>query len=239
MSSKLSKEKTRRYVVLSLPTIPRPVRNLSLIAVLVVGSNVLSHSIWNNETGPPPRSTLEFVSSSELYLMDKARIHIADHVTFEAEVRAVAEALEIPPEWLMAVMYAESAFDPSIVNRQGSGAVGLIQFMPATAQELHISVERLRKMSAAQQMKYVHRYLHKVQERYGSFESLTDLYLAILYPKARKKDACYRLYADPSRAYQQNAILDENKDGQVTIADIDKRLLRLFPTAYQQTKAST
>lgn len=239
MSSKLSKAKARRYVVLSLPAIPRPVRNLSLIVILVVGSNVLSHLFWNVDPGSQEENPSLVESGSDLYLIDKAQKHIVEIEAFEQAVRRVAGQLEIPASWLMSVIYAESAFKPSILNRQGSGAVGLIQFMPATAADLGVSVERLKRMSAVQQMEYVYKYLHKVQNRYGQFESLTDLYLSILYPKARKQDPCYRLYADPSRAYRQNAILDENKDGQVTISDIDRRLLRLFPTAYRHTFATT
>ena len=140
--------------------------------------------------------------------------------------------LEIAPEWLMAVMYAESKFDPSVLNYKGSGAVGLIQFMPATAMEMDVSVERLKRMSANQQLEYVYLYLETVRSRYGQFSSLTDLYLAILFPKAIGQDYCYTLYAKPSVSYQQNSGLDENKDGRVTISDVDRRLKRLFPTAY-------
>jgi hypothetical protein len=75
--------------------------------------------------------------------------------------------------------------------------------------------------------------LQTVRERYGEFENLTDLYLAILFPKAiEAEESCYALYAKPEKAYMQNAGLDENKDGRVTINDIDRRMKRMFPTAY-------
>ena len=147
--------------------------------------------------------------------------------------------LNVPPEWLMAVMYSESQFDASVLNHKGSGATGLIQFMPATASDLNVSMQRLRDMNHTQQLEYVYLYLQKVRERYGEYDSLTDLYLAILYPKARKQDLCYTMYAKPSKSYKQNSGLDENKDGRVTVSDIDRRMMRLYPTAYNQSMERT
>ncbi len=167
-----------------------------------------------------------------LYLIEQARPFVRDLAAFEDRVIDVAEDLDIPPEWLTAVMYAESKLDPGIQNLQGSGATGLIQFMPSTAAELGISIERLRRMEAVQQMEYVYLYLQTVRERYGDYESITDLYLGILYPKARGQDYCYTLFARPSESYRQNKGLDKDKDGRVTVSDVDKHLKALFPEAY-------
>ena len=60
--------------------------------------------------------------------MSEAKIHIQDTKAFAKKVQEVSARLEIPPEWLMAVMYVESKFDASVVNYKGSGAVGLIQY---------------------------------------------------------------------------------------------------------------
>ncbi len=228
----------RRYFVLSLPrnlpSIPRSVRRWSFIAVLVGGSNLLTHQLFNPGVGTTGllSSVISPEASAPLYLMDQARPLLADSKGFERKVREVSADLEIAPEWLMAVIYAESRFDPAIVNRRGSSATGLIQFMPSTAAELGVSVERLARMSATQQLDYVHRYLANVRDRYGPYRSFTDLYLGILYPKARNQDYCYTLYASPSQAYQRNLGLDEDKDGRVSVSDVDRYLKRIFPTAY-------
>ncbi len=174
-----------------------------------------------------------FVNHTEsLYLLEHAKPYIPDLNGFADRVIDVAEDLAVPPDWLMAVMYAESKFDPGIANLQGSGATGLIQFMPATAADLGISIDRLRRMEAVQQMEYVYLYLQTVRERYGEYESLTDLYLAILYPKARGQDYCYTLFSRPATSYRQNKGLDKDKDGRVTVSDVDKHLKGLFPEAY-------
>ena len=54
---------------------------------------------------------------------------------FRRKVLEIADRLLIDPNFLMAIMSFESGatFDPNIKNAAGSGATGLIQFMPSTA----------------------------------------------------------------------------------------------------------
>lgn len=215
-------------------------KQILIVVACVFLTNILSHTFFN------PSMDTGFAASAaeskilppeqELYLMDKASLFVPDTKNFERKVREIAHQLKVAPEWLMAVMYSESKFDASVKNYKGSGATGLIQFMPAAASELNVSLKRLGMMSHDQQMEYVFMYLQNVRERYGDFQSLTDLYLAILYPKAINQDYCYTLYAKPSQSYHQNSGLDENKDGRVTISDIDRRMQRLYPTAYISQK---
>lgn len=49
---------------------------------------------------------------------------------YENELQAVADTLKIPRDWLFNVISQESSWNPAAYN--GSGAVGLIQFMPQT-----------------------------------------------------------------------------------------------------------
>ncbi|MEZ4775057.1 MAG: transglycosylase SLT domain-containing protein [Bacteroidia bacterium] len=180
--------------------------------------------------------------SERLYLIEHADPYVADMDKFEEKVKEVARSLDVPPEWLMAVMYSESKLNPSVINRRGSGATGLIQFMVPTVRELNdrlgtnYYMSDVRKMEAHQQMELVREYLQTVRERYGEYESLTDLYLAILYPKALEFGPTYVLYAKPTKMYNQNVGLDENKDGSVTVTDISDRMRRLFPTAFYKMK---
>ncbi|MEL6674189.1 MAG: transglycosylase SLT domain-containing protein [Bacteroidota bacterium] len=211
--------------------------------VLIFFSNVVSHWMYNPQVqqivAPAMASTSAISTSARgasLYLMEKASMFVADTESFENKVREIAYMLGVAPEWLMAVMYSESKFDAQVLNHKGSGATGLIQFMPAAASEMNVSLQRLARMSHVQQMEYVYMYLQKVRERYGEYDSLTDLYLGILYPRARKQDYCYTLYAKPSKSFKQNSGLDENKDGRVTVSDIDRRMKRLYPVAYMAEK---
>lgn len=208
-------------------------RHLVLLTLVVALSNVLTW--WWTQPGPAAQPAAEPIET--LYLWDAARLKVADPATFSRKVVEIAALLEVPPAWLMTVMYAESGFEAGVANHKGSGAVGLIQFMPGTARDLGISAPRLQQMTASQQLEYVYSYLAQVRDRYGPYQSLTDLYLAILYPKARGQDVCYTLYAKPGITYRQNAGLDENRDGRVTIRDIEMRMKRLFPEAFMAEKS--
>ncbi|MGB0839388.1 MAG: transglycosylase SLT domain-containing protein [Chitinophagales bacterium] len=205
-------------------------RSVGVLVLLLLISNFVTYSFWGNT------STSIESSPNNLYLLQEASVFVSDVPEFEQKVKIVSNQLDIPPEWLMAVMYSESKFDASVKNYKGSGAIGLIQWMPKTAKDLGVTVERLQKMSHVEQLDFVYTYLNRVRERYGSFNSLTDLYLGILYPKSIEGDFCYTLYANPSQAYKQNSGLDEDDDGRVTVRDIDKRMKRIYPTAYMIAK---
>lgn len=180
--------------------------------------------------------TMPTTSKDKLFLLDQAAIYVRDINDFEMRVREVSHSLGIAPEWLMAVMHSESKFDASVSNFKGSGATGLIQLMPKTAKDYTITVEQLRNLNHVQQLDYVYHYLNKVRKsRKTQFNSLTELYLAILYPRAleaHNKVPHYTLYAHPSVSYKMNSGLDENKDNRVTVSDIDARMKRKYFAAY-------
>lgn len=211
-------------------------KSASMLGVVILASNLFTLAVsrpdrmpWSSESA---NYVAELPAEQELYLMDKAALFIPDTWSFGEKVQKIATSLEVPAEWLMAVMYTESRFNPRAKNLKGSGAVGLIQWMPATARDLGTSTEELLAMTADGQLEYMYAYLNRVKTKYGNFSSLTEFYLAILYPKAISQDYCYTLFSKPGRAYKQNAGLDENRDGRITVSDIDKRMQRIFPTAY-------
>jgi len=121
------------------------------------------------------------------------------------------------PNWLMSCMAFESGetFSPSVRNAAGSGAVGLIQFMPATAKELGTSTDHLADMTAEQQLEYVARYFGPYK---GKLSRLSDVYMAILWPAAIGKpdDAALWDAATRPTTYRQNSGLDANKDLTIT-----------------------
>src|SRR5215813_9792931 len=112
---------------------------------------------------------------------------------FASKVRDIAGGLGCDPSWLMACMAFESAetFSPSILNGAGSGAVGLIQFMPSTAAALGTSTEALAKMSAEAQLDFVRQYFAPQR---GRLQSLDDVYMAILWPAAIGKASDFVLF---------------------------------------------
>lgn len=216
------------------------IKGISFLVALIVVTNSVTYGIisWQRTLRASAASiTAPPSPEKELYLLDQASIFIHDIPSFEKKVHKVSNKLSIPPEWLMAVMYSESKFDASVSNSKGSGATGLIQWMPATAGDFGITVEKLRNLNHVEQLDFAYMYLDRVRKKYKDYTSLTELYLAILYPKAIGEDFCYSLYAKPSKAYEMNTILDENKDGRVTVKDIDDRMKRMFPTAYMTQRS--
>lgn len=115
---------------------------------------------------------------------------------------------------LMACMAFETGgtFSPSVVNRAGSGATGLIQFMPLTARGLGTTTGHLSLMTAVEQLDYVKAYFKPYAHR---INNLSDMYMAILMPKYISAPQTAILF-DSGIAYRQNAGLDKDKDGKVT-----------------------
>lgn len=213
--------------------LPLTYKSMGFVALVLLASNFFTYIIaGKNERSASYSSYSQSNNSNQLYLANEAQKYINDMPEFEKKVRKVAQKLEIPPEWLMAVMHAESKFDASVSNQKGSGAIGLIQFMPTTAKSLGISAQKMKNLNPTEQLDFVYEYLNNVQKERKTYESLTDLYLGILYPSAVGEDFCYTMYASPSVTYKQNSGLDENKDGRVTVQDIDKHLKRIYPSAY-------
>lgn len=143
--------------------------------------------------------------------------------TFKARVQWIAETLLMPKEgvnWLMGCIAWESGetFSPSVTNMAGSGATGLIQFMPSTAKSLGTTVGQLALMSAEDQLNYVYKYFAPYK---GKLKSLGDVYMAILWPAGVGKPMDYVLWSKTGKptTYRQNSGLDINKDGVITKAE--------------------
>ena len=157
---------------------------------------------------------------------------VPDVQSFKESVSATAKRLGISVEDLYAVMAFETGgtFNPAEKNRAGSGATGLIQFMPETAKGLGTTTDELAKMSRTEQMKYVEKFL---SDKGISGKGLSDVYMAVLFPAAVGKPddfvlfgkgATVRGYGEGSKAYEQNQPLDLNNDGSVTKAEASAKV---------------
>ncbi|MEZ4884614.1 MAG: lytic transglycosylase domain-containing protein [Chitinophagales bacterium] len=199
-----------------------------LLCTLGVGTFLSTHLSKSPPIPPSQKKT------QKLYLIDKAEIFISDISSFETKIRSISQKLQIAPEWLMAVIHTESKFDRCASNNAGSEAIGLLQWMPRTIGEYGISAKDLEESTHLEQLDYVYQYFNKMKRLAGGYNSLTDLYLAVLYPKAlkRSKNKSYALYSYPSREYELNEGLDLNQDGKVTINDIEKKLRKRYPEAF-------
>ena len=82
-------------------------------------------------------------------------------------------------DYLIACMAFESGLDPKARNKV-SGAVGLIQFMPAICKAYGTTAEEMRRKSFVEQLPYV---IEHFKPYYKRTKTLSDMYMAILMPK--------------------------------------------------------
>lgn len=144
--------------------------------------------------------------------------------TFKERVQWIADDLLMPAKgagWIMGVSAFETGetFSPSVKNLAGSSGTGLIQFMSFTAKSMGTTVEALAKMTAEDQLNYVYKYFSPYK---GKLNTLGDVYLAVLYPKAMAMadSATVWVKGKDGLLYSQNAGLDKNKDGIITRQEI-------------------
>lgn len=139
---------------------------------------------------------------------------VAADTEFLNKVNQISSDQGFNPEDLLRVIDFESAqsWNPAIKN-PNSTATGLIQFMSSTAKGLGTTTDALSKMSRAEQMDYVAKYLEPYK---GRLKNFGDVYMAVHWPKAIGKDETYVMYEDGSKEYAVNKNLDTNKDGTVT-----------------------
>lgn len=146
---------------------------------------------------------------------------------FLAKVDDIASDLGVNPNFLMAVMSFETGgtYSPSVKNKAGSGAVGLIQFMSATATGLGTTTQNLAAMTAEVQLDYVARHFKRFK---GKLQTIEDTYMAVLYPAAVGKGAAHVLFKKGTTAYKQNSGLDIDGDGVITVGDASDKVRKLL-----------
>jgi len=136
-------------------------------------------------------------------------------------VEAMAARLGTKPEYLLAVMSFETggSFSPGQKNNAGSGATGLIQFMPGTASGLGTSTSALARMSSVDQLQYVEKYfMQRAGAHNGKLGTLEGVYTTVLYGSP-KSDPNSTLWSSGSSAYSWNKGLDKNHDGRITAGE--------------------
>lgn len=146
-----------------------------------------------------------------------------------------ADAIGIPVDWLATVISFETAgtFSPSIKNAAGSGATGLIQFMPKTAAGLlggtpDEAIKRVAAMSFKEQLKLVEKYFAPYK---GKLKSLDDVYLVVFYPAAVGKPADWVVAPAGTKVYEQNRVFDVNNSADITKTEITATIRKVLAAA--------
>ncbi|HEY8084035.1 MAG TPA: hypothetical protein VIE69_00350 [Methylophilaceae bacterium] len=160
---------------------------------------------------------------------------------FRDKVRDISAGLKTDPNNLMAAMAFETgrSFRPDIKNAAGTSGTGLIQFMRETATDknLSTSVDELANMNALDQLDYVEKYLKPYA---GKLNSLDDMYMAILQPKAIGKADDFTVFGPNSKfdAYNKNKGLDANQDGLVSKTEAAAKVRAILKEGYSGKNAN-
>jgi hypothetical protein len=157
------------------------------------------------------------------------------------KVTQVSYNLRINPNWLLAVMYFESArtFNPAITN--GIGSVGLIQFTRdkkgvgyKTIGGKQYLLSDIKQMSFIEQMNLVEKYYKDVISfTKKTPQSFIDTYLITFFPNAIGKTNDYVFETKgltKSLIAKQNPAFDKNKDGKI----VKYEVLSYFQSLYKQ-----
>lgn len=199
-----------------------------LTATAVIAFQQNNHLTVDGKIGPQVLKTLGLMSvpsPQQFKTASIAAVRGIDKLN-QDDLKALVETanwIGISPDWLAAAISFESGFSTSISNAAGSGATGLIQFMPNIAQNLlgtstpQEAVNKLKSMSFVDQLEVVKKYFEPYR---GKLNSLEDTYLAIFYPAFIGKPLSEVLGSTGSAIYNQNSGFDKTKKGYVTKEDI-------------------
>jgi peptidoglycan hydrolase-like protein with peptidoglycan-binding domain len=170
-------------------------------------------------------STSADVKSRNAATIDVSTIQDPD---FDKKLQKIATELGVGKGDLIAIMKQESGVRATAVNPY-SGATGLIQFMPSTAERLGTSVQDLKRMSAVDQLDYVYKYFKMVGVQPGM--DLGDLYMAVFMPAHIGKPDNFVLGSSGApgfsgKVYAQNRGLDKDRNGVITISDVKSAVQR-------------
>lgn len=147
---------------------------------------------------------------------------IGNDAAFLGEVKRVSQKYGIKEGDLLGLIASESGFNPAA--GEIGGHVGLIQFSASSAKSVGTSQAALKRMSRAEQMKYVDKYFENWNLKKGA--SAGQLYATVFAPAYASGDPNKVLYSSPSREYRSNAPLDSNRDGNITVAEMGGRIER-------------
>lgn len=140
---------------------------------------------------------------------------------FVQKLAEISDRLQINPDFISAVIAFESGYDPQAINPK-SKAKGLIQWLDIYAPGDVLAASELK------QLDWIEDRYRKLQKSGAQFNTLADVYMAVLAPKYVKSSQSQPIYKAPDPRYTQNAPLDSNKDGTITkceAAEIPRRKL--------------
>lgn len=157
---------------------------------------------------------------------------------FVKKIKEISEKLKIDPNWLMAIMYFESArtFSPS--KKNNIGCYGLIQFCPdkgknyKTINGKQYLMSDIAKMDYSKQLDLVYEYYKSYT---GKLKSYTDTYFVTFFPLAVDKPDDWVIQGGgftASQIYNSNPAFHQVKDGKIRVWEVKKKILENLPSEW-------
>jgi hypothetical protein len=154
---------------------------------------------------------------------------------FVKKVSEISDKIGIDPNWLMAIMYFESArtFSPSKGNN--IGCYGLIQFCPdrgknyKTVNGKRYFMSDIAKMDYSEQLDLVYEYYKPYT---GKLKSYTDTYFVTFFPLAIGKPDDWIIQGGGFTArqiYNSNPAFHQVKDGKIRVWEVKTKILEKLP----------
>jgi len=145
----------------------------------------------SNPVSPETPNVLKPARKGTCHLCQKHADCLDNDYDFLVAVAQMANRLDGDATGFMGIMHFETGhrYSASIKN-PGSGATGLIQFMPSTAKGMGTTTETLGKMCRIEQLEYVERYFKDQKKSYphADYKKVRDVVLAVFEPVGLKPD---------------------------------------------------
>mgnify|MGYP003344180337 CR=1 FL=1 len=145
--------------------------------------------------------------------------YVGDDLEFLEELTRVSKKFNIREGDLLGLMASESSLDPTNDNGE---YVGLIQFSKDSAKLVGTTQSALLRMSRAEQMKYVEKYLDWWGLPRGA--DAGQIYSVVFAPSLASGDPNTVMYERGTGAYRANRWLDTNQDGVITVSELGGRI---------------
>jgi len=144
---------------------------------------------------------------------------------FLKAIEGLSARRDINPAQLLGLIASESGFNAQASN--ASGATGLIQFMPMVAERMGITTEDIGKMNRSDQVGLIDQYFNMNQ--LPNSPTAGQLYTNVFMPSLTNKGSDYEITREDDKynnayIYRENAGLDKNKDGIITIDEMGGRI---------------
>lgn len=142
-----------------------------------------------------------------------------DDDEFMDALHTAADEADLDVDAILPLISAESGGDPSVQNKQGSSARGLIQFLDSTARDYGFKDSKeFAQLSRAEQAPYIVRYLK--DKGVTSEHDQGDIYVAIAAPAALNEGDDFKVYKRGTPEYDLNQTWDLENDGVITRGEI-------------------